>query len=276
MLLRSILAATLGLLAGVGLTPSYAESIKVGGSGGGLRILQLLGLDYAKKHPGDRIEVVPSLGSAGGIAAVNGRAIDLAVSWRSLNAKEVSWPLHEIPFLETPFVFATTHSQGGSIARDDITKIFGGTLSTWPDGSPLRIILRPKSDSNSLFMVENIPGMQAALEQTRQRTDVPTAASDQDNLVLADKTEGVLTGISLLQLQGDPGHRLKVLAIDNVVPSLDRLRDGTYPYRIRMRVVFAHTRTPATERFLTYLAGKDAEAIIQQHGAFRFAMQIPR
>ena len=47
-----------------------AETLKIGGTGAALATMKLLGAAAERSHPGTRVEVLPSLGGAGGIMAV--------------------------------------------------------------------------------------------------------------------------------------------------------------------------------------------------------------
>lgn len=246
-----------------------ADTINIGGSGGGLVLFDILGASFAKHDPSGRIEIIPSLGSAGGISAVAAGVIDVAISWRKLNAKETLLPVMEAEILETPYVFDTTHPKIGTIRTDDLPKIHSGDVAAWPDGSPLRLILRPKSDANSIYVTKNIPGMPEAFEKVLRRRDIPSAAPDTDNIALADKIDGVLAGMSLLQLRSSDHSRLRALALNEIQPSISSMRDGSYPYVLQMHLMVSRTPSPLVERFLKYLKGSEAESIINQFGAVR-------
>ncbi len=65
-----------------------AETLKIGGTGGALGTMQILGRAFEKQHAGVSVEILPSLGSGGGIKAVLAGAIDIGLSARRLKAKE--------------------------------------------------------------------------------------------------------------------------------------------------------------------------------------------
>src|ERR1035437_455082 len=70
------------------LSAQAAEVVKIGGAGAGLGTMKLLGEAFEKKHPDIKIQVFPSLGSAGAIAALSKGALDIVTSVRPLSPEE--------------------------------------------------------------------------------------------------------------------------------------------------------------------------------------------
>ena len=57
-----------------------AETLTFSGTGGALGMMNILGAAFAEANPGVTVDVLPSLGSGGGIKAVLAGAIDLGLS----------------------------------------------------------------------------------------------------------------------------------------------------------------------------------------------------
>ena len=119
--------------------------------------------------------------------------LDIAVPARTLKSHESAAGLRQVAVLRTAYVIATSHPNPGSLKSADIAKIFAAEKPTWSDGTPIRIILRPRSDTDTALLAELFPGMGDALEVARGRAELPTAATDQDNAALAERMTG-LTG----------------------------------------------------------------------------------
>jgi len=101
----AVATALFGLLFGFhGITS--ANELRIGGTGAALGTMQLLGEVFGARHPDIRIKIVPNLGSAGGIQAAAGGAIDLAVTSRPLKQDELKLGTSELEYGRTPFVFA--------------------------------------------------------------------------------------------------------------------------------------------------------------------------
>ena len=57
-----------------------AESLKIGGTGGDLGTIKQICKAFQKSHAGVTVDVLPSLGSGGGIKAVLAGAIDIGLN----------------------------------------------------------------------------------------------------------------------------------------------------------------------------------------------------
>jgi len=256
----SVVVVLLGGTAGA----AQAETLRVGGTGAATQMLQRLGAAFTARDPGTTLEVMPSLGSTGGIAAVADGAIDFAVSGRPLKPEEAK-SLTATVLATTPFGLASSNANPGSIKRADIAAFYRNVASSWPDGTPVRVVLRPTSESDNALLADAFPGFAAAVEQLRQRKEIPVAATDQDNVITAEKTAGSLIGVSLTQLLTEKPD-LHFLAIDGVLPTLENFERGSYPYRKDFHFVFSSREAPAVARFIAFLRSPDGERVLRETG----------
>jgi phosphate transport system substrate-binding protein len=225
---RVVLCAAAMALAVVGMPAARASDIvRIGGTGMGLEAVRLLVAAMNDRGVGVAANIMPSLGSSGGIDALLEGALDIALSARPLKPTETAKGGREAACVRSPFVLATSRAMATGFKRAEVAAVFADPGAVWPDGEPLRIVLRLRDDSDNLFLADNFPGMAAALQAARKRPDVPVAATDQDNAELAQKVVGSLAGMSLLQIEAER-LSLKPLAIDGVPPTLDNLLAGTY------------------------------------------------
>jgi phosphate transport system substrate-binding protein len=88
-----------------------AAEIKIGGTGTDLGTMRVLGNAFKKKNPDTTITVFPSLGSGGGIRALVGGAIDIAISSRPPKDKESKAGLKAFRYGTTALVIATAGKQ---------------------------------------------------------------------------------------------------------------------------------------------------------------------
>jgi phosphate transport system substrate-binding protein len=137
--------------------------------------------------------------------------------------------------------------------------------SQWPDGTPLRVILRPQSDADSALLAAAYPNMAAAIEQLRQRPEIPVAITDQANSLAAEATRGSLTGLTLTQFLTERS-RLHFLAIDGVEPTLENFERGAYPYGKDFRLVFSTRSNPARDRFIAFLQSPEGDRLLRETG----------
>jgi phosphate transport system substrate-binding protein len=200
---------------------------QIGGTGMGLEVTRLLVAAMNQGGTGVSANILPSLGSSGGIDALLEGVLDIALSARPLKKAETGKGAHDAACVRTPFVLASSLLTMTGLKSADVAALFGDPGAVWPNGVPLRIVLRSRDDSDNLFLTDNFPGMSAALHAARKRPDVPVAATDQDNAEFAQTIAGSLAVLSLLQIEAER-LQLKPLALDGVPPTLDDLLAGTY------------------------------------------------
>jgi len=167
-----------------------AEILRIGGTGASTGMSRVVGAAYSQQSGVAAVEVVESLGSSGGIRAVIAGAIDISFSSRPLKEKEQGKGVVASPILRTPFVAVTSHPHPGELRAAEFADYYARANSKWADGAPVKIILRPKSESDTKLMAKFFPGMAEAIEAARVRGEVPVAQTDQDNATMATVTRG--------------------------------------------------------------------------------------
>lgn len=81
---------------------------------------------------------------------------------------------------------------------------------------------------------------------------MPTAATDQDNAVLAEHVPDSLTGTTLTQLKTE--HRnLRVVPLDGVEPTLANFESGAYPFAKKLYFILRPNSAPDAQRFMDFL-----------------------
>ena len=84
------LPITVLLLSALSISSLLAEeSLRIGGTGAALGTINLLANAYSEINPDTSVEVLPSLGSGGGIKALIGGRIDIALSTRPASKEEL-------------------------------------------------------------------------------------------------------------------------------------------------------------------------------------------
>jgi phosphate transport system substrate-binding protein len=252
----------LAILAVIG--PARAESIKVGGSGAATGLLSMLSVNLDEKRDHVALEVIPSLGSSGGIRALAEGALDVAVSGRPLTNEEAKQGMRVAVTLQTPFALVTSHVGPNGLKSDEIADIFRAPRAEWADGSPLRVILRPKSDSDTPLLGSLFPGMASALDAARKRHDVSVAATDQDNAEAAERIPGSLAGASLTQIKTER-RRLRLISLNGVTPSLTTLETGAYPFGKLMHVILPATNKAMADQFVAFLRSPAGAAVLRKN-----------
>jgi len=245
-------------------SPLSAETLRAGGVGAATKLLPML---FAGLDPNEdiKLEVIPSLGSNGGLRALSENAIDIVVAGRPPNADELQQGLRVVVAVRTPYTLVTSRPTAQGLNSTEIADIFKAPRAMWVDGSPIRIILRPKSDSDTPVLIRIFPGMAAALEAARARHDIPVAATDQDNADAAERLKDSLAGSTLTQITTER-RNLRLISIDGVVPSIDALESGAYPFSKTLYFILPAKATPAAERFVAFIQSPTGQALLRETG----------
>ena len=256
-------ASALALSAPAG---ASADSIRISGTGGAVETVRRLGISFRKSHPSVTIEIPPSMGSTGGIKAVLAGKLDASVSARPLTRDERARGAREVPFARTPFVFAAHKlTPRTGVTRDEVLEIYGGKRTSWSDGSPIRLVLRPRTDSDAGVLLAMWPEMTNALDAAYRREGMTTAMTDQDAADVLEEVPGAF-GTTTLSLVAAERRDIRVLALDGVQPSLESLADGSYPYAKTFYLVTSSSPSPAVRAFAAFLRSPAASSILRTSG----------
>jgi phosphate transport system substrate-binding protein len=259
-------AVPLILCAGAVADATHAQEVKIGGTGSGLGTMQLLAQEYAKNQSRVKITILPSMGSSGGIKALLAGVIDIGVSSRPLTEAESKAGAVATEYGRTPFVFATSlTTKTSSITTQDLINFYSGKLVTWPDGSKLRLVLRPIGDSDS-EMIKNISaGMREAKEIAEKRKGMAITVTDQETADYLEKIPGAIGPSTLAQLLSER-RALKALALDGVTPSAQAISSGSYPLFRTLLLVTGPKTSPEGLAFVTFAHSDAARTSLQQSG----------
>lgn len=244
--------------------PTAATTIRVGGTGSALGIVVILADAFQASRPDTKVSVLPSLGSSGGIKAVAEGKLDIGLSGRALKPTERAQGLAEQEIGRTPLGLASMRSHAG-FTLSEVAAIFSGTLQTWPDGSPLRPILRPEADSETPLLRAISPEIDRALTIARARQGLHTAVTDQDSADAIERVPGAL-GTTTLALILSEQRKIKMLPLNGVAPSVSALARGTYPYFKPLYFVTSHDPSEPARAFIAFIQSKQGAKILSDNG----------
>ena len=258
------LIGALGIALAFSLAPATAATVKVGGTGSALGAVKILAQAFQTRHPTTRIVVVPALGSSGGIKAVAMGALDLGLSARLLKSAERAQNLAEREVARTPLVLASLQMHTG-FSLSEVAHIFDGTLRTWPDGSVLRPILRPDTDTETALLRAISSKLDRALTAAHARPGMHIAITDQDSADAIERIPGAL-GISTLALILSEQRTIKALPLNGVAPSVASLARGDYPYFKPLYLVTPKNPSRSTQAFIAFIQSKQGAQILSRNG----------
>ncbi len=239
-------------------------TLRIGGTGGAMGMMARVARSWGPTA-GLRIEVLPALGTAGGLRAAIDGVLDLVVAGRPLSVAEMAAGLRTVLGLRTLYVLATTQRDPPSLTQGAVARLFAAPDSAWPDGTPVRVVLRPSTETDYLVMFALFPGTEQAVAALRRRDDIPLASTDQDNVEIAARLPGSLIGTTLTQILTERPD-LRMVPIDGVAPSVASLQDDSYRYRKPFFLVESGQPRPAVQRLLAFLHSAQGQALMREAG----------
>lgn len=243
-----------------------AEHIKIGGSGTGLGTMRLLADEFTASNPDTDVTILPSLGSGGGIRAVAAGAIDIAVTARPMTESEHGLGTIEIEYARTPLVLAvSTRSNVTAISSRELAEIYAGEFVTWDDGSPVRIVLRQPTDTDTEIVRNISPEVRRGLAAAEARPGVRVAATDQEAADDLERIPGAIGPIALAVIVSEK-RALRALTLDGKEPAPHNAAAGAYPHYKRLFLVTGTKRSAAVERFLAYVQSGAGQKILNSNG----------
>lgn len=228
--------------------------LAIGGTGAALGTIRRLADAFAGRNPGVELHLPSSLGTTGGLRAVLAGAIDVAVGVRAATREEESRGAKSRIFARSPFGFVTSHPNPPADLRSaDVAEIYAGHRRTWPDGAPIRVVLRTRRDGDSLFIIERFPATERPMDDAHARKVMPVAQTDQMNLDLAERMEGSFASSTLAAVASEGRRKLQALVLDGVQPTVARVADGTYPHVRELHFVTMPMTGEAGHAFIAFV-----------------------
>ncbi|BDI04701.1 substrate-binding domain-containing protein [Sphaerotilus microaerophilus] len=240
-------------------------SVRIGGTGGGVDALaQLFDGSW---NAGLALSVVPSLGSGGGLKALVAGAIDVAVISRPITAEEQAQGLQAVEAFRSPLVWAVAaRNRGvGALKLQELIDVYTGQMAQWPDGVPVRPVLRPASDSDTLAVQAFHPGLGQALLLALQRPGVRVAMTDTEAVDDLSQIPGAI-GTTTLGLVLSSKGVLRALDVNGVAPSVRALAEGRWRAQKVIRLVTQAQAPAGATRLLQQVGGAPAQARMARLG----------
>ncbi len=243
-----------------------AKEILVGGSGTDLGTMRILAQHFSELNPEIKVNVLPSLGSSGGVKAVQKGKIDVGLTSRELKPKEKTPDIKAYRYARTPLVLATqSNSSAENISSETYFSVISGGKENWPDGQVIRVILRPPNDSDTSALKEQFPEFEQVIDRSYDRRGVPIARSDQDAANLLENISGGLGTTTLAVIHGEK-RALKALKLDGVMPSPEALGRGEYQMHKMLYLVLPEFPDPAAGKFVRFVNSPAGHEILRTTG----------
>ena len=247
--------------------PARMETLTVGGTGSAMPLVGQFAQAYGSLEPNVKVRVVdPPLGSNGAIRAVLAGAVDLAVLGKPLTEVEKAQGCQDWELGRTPFLVVTERKLPlPGFTVEQLAAIYSGKMTTWSDGSPIRLVVRNLFESDTLILRKMSPDMDRAVDVALARPGMLVAANDLENIDLLERTSDSL-GTSNLALVQAQNRKLNALPIDGKEPTLAALRQGTYPYSKSIYLARGPKLSPVAQGFLEFILSASGKEILDRAG----------
>lgn len=243
-----------------------AETIKIGGTGAALGTMRLLGSEFTRQNPTIKIEVLPYIGSTGAIRNVDAGSIDLGVSGRPLKPGEDKLDVRLSRYALTPLVIVGHPGLAlKSISRAELAAVYSGQTTRWENGGAVRLILRPANETDNDVLRTMSPELSRGLDAALARPGMRYAATDQDAADALEQVSGAI-GTSTLALVRSEKRQVGILALDGVMPGIDTLKNGQYPYHKPLFLVTRSQPSPAVQAFVEFIRSPLGQNLLTANG----------
>lgn len=243
-------------------SPSAADTIKVGGTGGALGAIRVLADSFKKQHPETEVMVLLGLSSGGARKAVPEGAVDIGVTSRAGKTPERVAGTVARQLGKAALVFATSNKNPSSnITTQELIEIYTGKKNTWSNGERLRLILRPESDSDTETIKAISPDMARAVRIALSRAGMVVAVTDQETADAIEQTPGAI-GTASLPLIVVERRLMKALSLNGVTASAKHIADGSYPLFKTFYLLTKPEPGASVRRFIDFMASPAGRKVL--------------
>ena len=245
-----------------------AETLTIGGTGGDLGTIRQLGAAFEKTAAGEgvTVNVLDSLGSGGGIRAAKASVLEIAISSRTLKDKERAPGLKIFAYAKTAMVIVANNTHGLSgISAAELARIYRGETRNWPDGTAYRIVLRPKGDTDTQIVKNQLAEMADALDAAAMRRGIPIGRSDQHAADLIERLPGSIGILALSVVLGEK-RPLEVIDLERVSPSTRNIANGQYKLLKTFYMITTPRSGQAARKFIAFMRSKNGREILERTG----------
>jgi phosphate transport system substrate-binding protein len=259
-------ALTLAGAAGAASARVSLETLKIGGTGAALPSMAQVAEAFQKEHPGLRVIIPPSLGSTGGIKAILAGRLDIGLSSRPLTPAEVGHGAVALVYGRSPLLLVTSY-RGAPVhfTLPQLAALYAGEKKKYPNGIPIRIIMRPGAEIDAEIIRRLSPEMDQAVQKAQAREGMIVAVNDQDNGKALEGINGALGWITLTQFIAE-GREVTPLPVNNIEPDRENFDSGAWPLFKTFSVVYRTPPTPLVKAFLEFLTSARGREILVKNG----------
>lgn len=248
------------------------EKITVAGSGGMIPLATKLAEGFMAKYPGEVVEVnQTSIESTGGIRSAEAGRIDIGMSARPLEAKEMSGGLRQTEIARAALVIGVNRNVSiPGLSEEEVCRIYKGEITNWAkvggNNASILVFTRPDADSTKKTVREHMPCF-ASLVETQSAVIMPKSSDMVKSVMARPDSIGILDAVGVFDSKG----AIRPLKLNGIAPNEEAIASGRYRIVKRFFFVTKPAASSAVNRFIGFIKSKEGAAIIKASQA----MPIP-
>lgn len=264
--ITAILAAALAACAITGCSEGGSESgtqatVSTDGSTSMEKVIGYLSESYMEENKNVKVTYNPT-GSGAGIQAVSEGRCDIGLSSRDLKSEEKQTLNQTVVAIDGIAIITNKENTVSNLSVEEIGKLYTGEVTNWNEvggGDGPIVLIGREAASGTRDGFESITGTKDKCKYNQELTstgDVIQTVSGNPNAI----------GYASLAAVNDS---VKVLSVDNILPSKGTIQDGTYKVqRDFVLVTKKDTKlSDEAQKFFDFATSKEADSLIEKAGA---------
>jgi phosphate transport system substrate-binding protein len=196
-------------------------------------------------------------GSGAGVKAVSAGEVTLAFLSRNLSSDETASGLVGYSYAKDGVaVIVNKGNTADNLSIADLKDIFTGKTSQWPDGRPVVVLNRNVDSGTREVFKDRVLG----------KDDFSPKAMIKHDGVLLDSVAKIATAVAFTSVGEANGSIIKVISVNNIMPSPATLKDGTYPIARTPTLATKGEATGDEKAFIDFVLGPKGQEVVAKEG----------
>jgi phosphate transport system substrate-binding protein len=223
---------------------------------------EILAEHYAKKYPGQFVEVQGG-GSTAGLQATESGLADIGMCSRTLTAKEATLFTPILVARDGLAIVVNPQNPVAALSIEQLRALFSGRISNWNEiggkDGPVRPITREEGSGTRESFVRLVMGK----EHISRR-----ALTQESNGAVKELVRGDPAAIGYMSL-GLVGKELKPVAVDGAQPTAENVLAGRYNLVRPLLFVTKGAANPAALSFVDFVLSSEGQSLLATEGLVR-------
>jgi len=219
-----------------------------------------LGQIFQERHPGVEMDIAAG-GSTVGIQAIHDGTVDIGMASRSLKPEEAEGIAQHQAAVDVIAMVVYKSNPVEDITLEQLRDIYLGQIANWSEvggeDQPITVVVRGKNSGTRGAFDEIVLDGQ---EPSSPNLQTAVAASDVAAMVSEDRNAIGYLGFGHFELD------IKVIAIDNVLPSEETAKDGSYPVVRPLLFLTGPLTQPLADTFVEFALSDEGQQIVAASG----------